>query len=92
MRIEFNPNFINHFLDIWHYIADESTAAANNFEVQLRKKINTLPHFPYKFRASLYYKDENIRDYVFKGYTIPYLIDEENDVLVILDIFKWVDK
>jgi len=46
MRIEFNPNFINHFLDIWHYIADESTAAANNFEVQLREKINTLPHFP----------------------------------------------
>ena len=26
------------------------------------------------------------------GYTIPYLVDSENDVIVVLDIFKWTDK
>jgi len=26
------------------------------------------------------------------GYTIPYLVDEKHDVIVVLDIFKWVDK
>jgi len=30
----------------------------------------------------------HVRDYIFKGYTIPYLIDEENVVIVVLDIFK----
>ena len=91
MRIEFNSDFVDHFMGIWNYIADDNVDAANRFDRQLREKLSILIHFPYKFRASLYYKDENIRDYIFKGYTIPYLIDEENDVIVVLDIFKWTD-
>ena len=31
-------------------------------------------------------------DLIFKGNTIPYLIDNDNDRIVILDIFKWVDR
>jgi plasmid stabilization system protein ParE len=92
MHIEFNPDFINHFMDIWKYIASENVDAADNFDLQLRDKLSTLTHFPYKFRVSFYYKDENIRDYIFMGYTIPYLVDTENGVIVILDIFKWIDK
>jgi len=30
---------------------------------------------PYKHRKSIYYDDENIRDLVFKGYTIVYMIE-----------------
>ena len=92
MRIEFNPEFVEHFMGIWSYIADDNEDAANRFEKQLREKLNLLMHFPHKFRVSLYYEDENIRDYIFKGYTIPYLVDEENDLIVVLDIFKWTDK
>jgi len=44
---------------------------------------------PYKYRKSYYYDDENIRDFIFKGYTIPYLIDKQKDLLVVLDIFKY---
>ncbi len=44
---------------------------------------------PFKFRQSYYYKDEKIKDLIFKGYTIPYLIDNEEKVIVILDIFKY---
>jgi len=62
------------------------------FRNQLQLKIETIPNFPYKSRQSFYYDDENIRDYIFKGYTIPYLIDLENNELVILDIFKWINK
>lgn len=46
----------------------------------------SLPHFPYKCRKSLYADDENIRDFIFKGYTIPYIIEDE--AIVVLTIFK----
>ncbi|MGM0533206.1 MAG: type II toxin-antitoxin system RelE/ParE family toxin, partial [Campylobacterota bacterium] len=49
-------------------------------------------NMPYKFRQSYYYDSLNIRDFIFKGYTIPYLIDEDKGVIVLLDIFKWIDK
>ena len=44
---------------------------------------------PFKFRKSFYFEDENVRDMIFKGYTLPYLVDIEKDTLVLLDIFKW---
>lgn len=50
-----------------------------------------LPNNPYKFRQSLYSEDENVRDLIFKGYTVPYLIDKNKEAVVILKIFKYVD-
>jgi len=44
---------------------------------------------PYKFRKSIYFEDENIRDYVFMGYCIPYVIQKEQGRIVLLDIIKW---
>jgi len=74
------------------YIADDSKTRARNFRNNLHKKLNSLDNFPYKFRKSIYFDNENIRDYVFMGYNVPYLVDEENDVIVVLDIFKWIEK
>jgi hypothetical protein len=42
--------------------------------------------------ASGSYDNENIRDLIFKGYTIPYMVDSENNKIIILDIFKWRDR
>ena len=43
---------------------------------------------PYKFRRSKSFDDNKIRDFIFKGFVIPYLMDEPNDTIVILAIFK----
>lgn len=32
------------------------------------------------------------QDSISKGYMIPYLIDKENEKIVILEIFKWSDR
>jgi hypothetical protein len=42
------------------------------------------------YRKSNYHDNENIRDLIFKGYTVIYEIQE--DTIYILDIFKWMDK
>ncbi len=92
MRIITKPLFKSGLKDILTYIGYDSKVRAKQFNKNLFVGINSLDNFPYKFRQSIHFNDENIRDYVFKGYTIPYLIDEENDMIVILDIFKWIDK
>jgi len=48
-----------------------------------------LVHMPYKFKQSIYFDSEEIRDLVFKGYTIPYKIDEVKNQIVIIGINKY---
>ena len=92
MKLIKEVNFTHNLERIVLYIADDSKSRARTFSRNLQKRLNNLENFPYKFRKSVYFDNEHIRDYVFKGYTIPYLIDKENDVIVVLDIFKWMEK
>ncbi len=92
MKIIKDDYFVQKLDNIVLFIADDSKVRARNFRNSLRKNLNTLDNFPYKFRTSIHFNDENIRDYIFMGYTIPYLVDEEHNVIVVLDIFKWVEK
>lgn len=89
MNIIKDDIFTNSLKQVLKYISQDSKAKASKFNIQLSKKIEKLPNMPLKFRQSYYYENENIRDFVFKGYTIPYLVDIVNNTLVILDIFKW---
>jgi hypothetical protein len=45
---------------------------------------------PYMYRVSVYADDENVRDMVFKGYTVVYEID--GNIIIVLDIFKWIGR
>lgn len=89
MNIVKDKFFTDNLRAILRYIALDSMSRAYDFNNALSKKINTLPVYPYKYRQSYYYNKEEVRDFTFKGYTIPYLIDNTNEVIVLLDIFKW---
>ena len=78
--------------NILSYIAKTNPKNAQYFKKELDEKILSLPHMPYKYRKSIYFDDENIRDLVFKGYTIPYLIDENKKSIVLLGIIKYKEK
>jgi len=73
------------------FISKDSKNKALNFKKQLDEKIEDLVYFPYKFRQSRNYNDENVRDMIFKGYTITYLADKDKNTIYILDIYKWID-
>ena len=87
MTIEYDDKFGIKMNEIWYFIALDSQNNANSFKNELRLHIENIPHFPYKFRKSKWFDNENTRDLICKGYTIPYLI--QADKIVILDIFKW---
>lgn len=90
MIINKNPSFNSKLFSILKFIAINNPASAKRFKIELDKKITDLTNMPLKYRQSIHYDDMQTRDLIFKGYTIPYLVD--NDVIVILDIFKWENK
>ena len=57
------------------FIAKDSRNRALDFKNQLDNKINDLLNFPYKFRQSKNHTDKNVRDMVFKGYTIAHMVE-----------------
>ncbi|HEC1877522.1 TPA: type II toxin-antitoxin system RelE/ParE family toxin [Campylobacter jejuni] len=70
------------------FITRDSKKKAFYFRDELLKCIDELSFVPYKFRKSLAFDDENIRDFIFKGYVIPCKIDKEKDLIIILGIYK----
>lgn len=92
MKIIKDEFFTHNFQAILRFIARDSKSKAIDFSNDLFKKINNLPNHPYKFRHSFYHDSIQVRDFVYKGYTVPYLIDETNDMIILLDIFKWSDR
>ena len=89
MNIIKDPKFNDELKIILQFIALDSKTRAINFKNELISKVNDLPYMPYKYRKSYYFTDENIRDYVFKGYVIPYKVDVKNNTLSILAIIKY---
>jgi len=87
MIVQESVKFKKNLTNILIYISRDKKIAAVNFKNNLKKLIQNLKFMPYKYRKSYFYDDENIRDLIFKGYVIPYLIDKEK--IIILDIFKW---
>jgi len=70
------------------YIREESPQNAVRFVALLKARIDTLVHSPYRYRRSIYFDDEQMRDMVYKGYTVVYEIDEEKERIVLLSIFN----
>jgi len=87
MQIYTNNDFDQSLDEILDYIALDSLEKALDFVHELQTKFETLPFMPYKFRKSIYFDNENIRDFIYKGYVIPYLVDQE--CIVILGIVKY---
>ena len=70
------------------FISKDSKPRALNFKSEVDNEINNLDNMPYKFRQSIYFEDENIRDLIYKGYTIPYKIDEIKCIITFIGIKK----
>ena len=66
MTIVYDENFSDKFKEIWNFIALDSQNRANDFRIQLKKQIEDIPDFPYKFRKSRWFDNKDIRDLIFK--------------------------
>ena len=88
MKIVESEIFKNRLKEITNYIKQDKQKAAIAFAKDLKLIIKNLKIFPFKHRASIYFNDKNIRDLIYKGYTIVYEINLEENIITILDIFN----
>lgn len=91
MKVSFEAKFIEKLNDQVRYISKDKPQAVRKFKSDLIKNLRKDLKQPFHFKKSIYYKKENIRDYVFKGYTCVYEIDFEQDVIIVFGFIKYKD-
>jgi hypothetical protein len=86
MTILSSELFQSQLKDILNSLADEDVKVAQNFKMYLDTILFNMPTKAKKYKKSIYFDDENIKDIQHQEYTIIFLI--ENDTYVILGITK----
>ena len=92
MRIIFKDTFLQRLSRQIDYIALDSSKRARKFKNDVLNEIRRIPDMPYANRKSIYFDNDQIRDLIFKGYTIVYRINEEDHCIEIFGFTKYQDK
>uniref|UniRef100_UPI004049F956 type II toxin-antitoxin system RelE/ParE family toxin n=1 Tax=Gelidibacter sp. TaxID=2018083 RepID=UPI004049F956 len=74
------------------YISKDKPQAARQFKNDIILQLKELEIMPFKHKKSIYFEDENIRDLVFKGYTIVYRIKPEEQIVKVFGFIKYREK
>ena len=89
MQVIRSKKYLVSLQEIMRFISLDSKKRALTFRNQVDKQIATIPEMPYKCRKSIYFDDDNIRDLIFKGYTIVYKVGESKEQITIIGIKKY---
>ena len=89
MTIILSKEFKQLVLNQVYFIYKDKPRAALKFRKDLIFNLKKDLINPFSFQKSKYYQDENIRDYVFKGYTSVYKIDSENNIVTVFGFIKY---
>ncbi len=89
MKVNLSLGFRSLLNEQVKYISSDKPKAARKFKNDLIKNLKKDLKNPFSFQKSKYYQDENIRDYVFKGYTSVYDIDLENNTVTVFGFIKY---
>lgn len=82
VQVKRSRRFTKELLEITKFIAKDSPKNARKFYESVRAFVTTLIDHPRKGRST----SDGERELIYKGYTIPYLIDGDN--IVIMGIFN----
>lgn len=91
MKVSFETRFIEKLNEQVRYIPKDKPQAARKFKNDLIKNLRKDLKQPFNFKKSIYYDNENIRDYVFKGYTSVYEINIKQNSIVVFGFIKYKD-
>ena len=75
MKILFKESFLKRLEKQLAYISLDSPKRARKFKNELLNCIKEIPQNPYKYRQSIYFDQTEIRDLIFKGYTVVFRIN-----------------
>lgn len=89
MKISFSEKFTNLLSELIEYISKDKPKAARKFKVDLLRSISKDLKKPFDYRKSIYFEDESIRDYIFKGYTVVYKVKMETNEIIVFGLIKY---
>ena len=67
MQISYKKTFENQLLQILNYIAKDKVGASINFANEPEELIFLIPNNPFKYKQSIYFNNNNIRDMTYKS-------------------------
>lgn len=88
MRILCTELYEMQLQDLLSEFSKEDFNATKAFKSYLDTIILNMPTKAKKYKKSLYFDDENIKDIVHEDFIIPFYIDKTNDSYLILAIVK----
>lgn len=88
MRIVNNPEFLQRLKNILQYIANDKPLASINFKNGLKESIKNIADNPYMYPQSNYFNNSDVRDMVYKKYTIVYQVSMARQTIEIMTIFN----
>jgi hypothetical protein len=88
MQILCTENFEKQLKALLNEYAQEDLTATKNYKMYLDTIILNMPTKVQKFKKSIYFDDDNIKDIEHQGHIIPFYIDKKNDLYLILGIVK----
>jgi len=86
--LEKSDRFKNELEVVVDFIALDSVHRALAFYDEIIAKINQIPSSPYIHRKCSSFNDDNARELIYKGYTVPFEIDIKNNKIIILGVFN----
>ena len=91
MTVDISNEFLKLVINQVRYIYKDKPRAAFKFRKDLLKNIKKDLKQPFHYKKSRYFDNENIRDYVFKGYVSVYEVDNEQQVVSVFGFIKYKD-
>ncbi len=92
MKIKLSAGFRLKLAKQVTYIARDKPEAGRNFKTELLNEIRRIPDFPYSYRKSIFFNDDNIRDLVYKGYVIAFRIVKNMNTIEVFGFSKYEDQ
>ena len=89
MKILFTEDFKENLTEILKFIKQDSKNRAYTFCDSLKNEIMKIHERPYSYRENLTMKDTQVRDLIFKGYVVVFVIDEGEQTITIISIYKY---
>ncbi|WP_103567118.1 type II toxin-antitoxin system RelE/ParE family toxin [Campylobacter concisus] len=86
MKLLLSKRFQSDLEKILIFYSQKSFEASENFYNSLFDKMKSIEFMPYRFRKNRYFHKDNVRDLIFNGYVIPFIIDDKT--ITILAIYK----
>ncbi|MEM7549785.1 MAG: type II toxin-antitoxin system RelE/ParE family toxin [Bacteroidota bacterium] len=92
MKVRLQDSFVKKLNRHVALIAKDRPTVARKFKNDLLSRIKSLSDNPNKYKKSIYFENDFIRDMTFKGYTIVYKIDQSKSQIIVFGFTKHQEK